>query len=164
MDETQSDERPIEDLTTSDEEELKKLAQYMKENAPSPEDKQNAFTFLTNVTIAKDTTRLGNLIDDEKLNELGIPKHSLRGFKEFARISSEIIQSEFLTNYFNLGSANITETSLSRGGFLVRQATTQVKQVADVTKRRVSNKGWFKKKEQVQGGDPYATNVSGGTS
>ena len=50
-------------------------------------------------------------------------------------------------------------TSLSKQGFLVRQATTQTKQVADVTKRRTVNKGWFgSKKIQESGGDTTGSN------
>ena len=45
-------------------------------------------------------------------------------------------------------------TSLSRVGFLVRQSTVQTKQVADITKRKKINKGWFgKQKVEESGGD-----------
>ena len=45
-------------------------------------------------------------------------------------------------------------TSLSREGFIIRQATTTTKQIADATKRRKINRGMFGKKTiEESGGD-----------
>lgn len=137
----------------SDEEALMKIAQAMKDNAPSPEEKQNVHTFLLNVVTTKDTTKVGNLRDDKELNELGVPGYNVRGAKEMARISYQIMDNEYFSNYFREEAEDTLATSLSREGFLVKQATVQTKQVADITKRRKINKGWFKKTEETSGGD-----------
>ena len=146
-----SEEERNEDLT--DEEALMKIAQAMKDNAPSQDEKHNVHTFLFNIATSKDTTKTGNLRDDKELNELGVPEHTVRGCKEMARISSSIMDNSFFRNYFNEEAEDTLATSLSREGFLVRQGTTVTKQVADITKRRKINKGWFKTKEEVSGGD-----------
>jgi hypothetical protein len=138
----------------TDEEALMKIAQAMKDNVPSAEDKVNVHTFLRDVVTTPDTTRVANLRDDKDLNELGIPNASVRGSKEMARISRLIMNNEFFADFFDKESADTTDTSLSREGFIVRQATVQTKQVADITKRRKINKGWFGKQTvDEQGGD-----------
>jgi hypothetical protein len=46
----------------------------------------------------------------------------------------------------------VTASSLSREGFLVKQATTTTKQLADITKKpKTQNKSWFKKKDESEG-------------
>lgn len=143
----------------SDEEALMKIVSAMKDNAPTPDEKSNIHTFLRDVVLTKDTTKIGNLQDDKDLNELGIPKHTVRGCKEMARISEKIMNNEFFKSYFNQESEDVLATSLSRGGFLVKQATIQTKIIADATKRRKINKGWFgKQRVEEQGGDPNQIN------
>ncbi len=138
----------------SDEQALMKIAQAMKDNAPTLDDKQNVYTFLRDVVLAKDTTKIGNLRDDNELNELGIPEHTVRGCKEMARIADNLMGNDFFRDYFNAEAEDTLATSLSRGGFLVRQATVQTKQIADITRRRKINKGWFgKQKGEESGGD-----------
>ena len=117
-------------------------------SAPVPEEKFNVHTFLHRVATADDTTKVGFLTEDE----LGVPKHPERSLKEFSIISDRIIGNTYFRDYFNAEAEQvITAPSLSKLGFLVKQATTQTKQVADVTKPKVQNKGWFKKKEPKEG-------------
>ena len=78
----------------SDEEALMKIAQAMKDNAPIQDEKANVHTLLRDVILAKDSTKVGNLRDDKELNELGIPKHTVRGCKELARISDKIMKND----------------------------------------------------------------------
>jgi len=137
----------------SDEEALMKIAQAMKDNAPSPEDKQSVHTFLFNVVTAQDTTKIGNLRDDKEYNELGYPSWNVRGSLDMARISDLVMSNSYFKEFFSKVAEETLASSLSREGFLVRQATTQTKQVADVTKRKKVNKGWFSKKEETSGGD-----------
>jgi len=138
----------------TDEEALLKLASLMKDNAPTQEEKQNVHAFLHDVVLAKDTTKIGNLMIDRDIDELGIPTYSVRGAKEMSLISDMIMDNDYFKKYFEKEAENTLGTSLSRGGFLVRQATVQTKQVADVTKRRKVNKGWFgKQKVEESGGD-----------
>jgi len=137
----------------SDEEAIMKIASAMKDNVPTQEDKQSVHTFLFNVATAEDTIKIGNLRDDKDLSELGLPFHNVRGSLEMNRISRLIMDNVFFSDWFKQEAESTLATSLSREGFLVRQATVQTKQVADITKRRKINKGWFNKKEETSGGD-----------
>jgi len=138
----------------SDEEAIMKIAQAMKDNAPTQEDKVNVHTFLRDVVVTPDTTRTGNLRVDKDIDELGIPVYTVRGSHEMALISEKIMNNNFFKEYFEKMSGITTDTSLSREGFLIKQATVQTKQIADVTKRRKINKGWFgSKKTEESGGD-----------
>lgn len=146
------EEKKVEDMT--EEEALMKLAQAMKDNAPSQEEKHNVHEFLDNVVKAEDTTKIGNLRDDKDMNELGVPSYPVRALKDMALISEKIMGNKYFQDYFEKEAENVLASSLSRGGFLVRQATIQTKQVADITKRRKINKGWFgKKTTEESGGD-----------
>ena len=148
-----------EEQEMSDDEALMKIAQAMgKENAPSQDEKQNVHTFLFNVVTAKDSTKIGNLRDDKELNELGVPTYTFRGSLEMARISGLIMGNQFFQTYFQQTAEEAVGSSLSREGFLIKQATTQTKQVADITRRRKINKGWFKSKTEETGGDTTQPN------
>jgi len=137
------------------EEEILKLAQAMKDNVPTQDEKQNVHTFLHSVVIADDTKKIGNLKQDKNIDELGRPTFTVRGDLEMARISKQIMDNEFFAKWFESEAEDTLATSLSRDGFIIRQATTQTKAVADVTKRIKHNKGMFKKTEEKSGGDPY---------
>jgi hypothetical protein len=139
----------------SDEEAIMKIAAAMKGNEPTHEDKQSVPTFLFNIVTAKDTTKVGNLDDSKDNNELGFPSHNVRGSLEMARISNLIMDNEMFREWFAAEAEATLATSLSKQGFLVKQATTQTKHVADTTKRRKINKGWFgSSKIKESGGDP----------
>lgn len=138
----------------SDEEALSRIAAAMKDNAPMQDEKVNIHTFLRDVVVTPDVTRVGNLRDDKDMNELGMPNYHVRGAKDMALISDKIMNNEFFTSYFQAEAQETLATSLSRTGFLVRQASMQTKQVVDATKRRKVNKGWFgKEKVEETGGD-----------
>ncbi len=141
----------------TDEEAIAKIAEAMKGNAPTQEDKTNVHTFLLNVVQAENiskASKIGNLRDDKDINELGIPRWNVRGALEMARISDKLMDNVFFKEYFEAQAINTLNTSLSREGFLIKMATTTTKQVADATKRRKINKGMFgKKKVEEQGGE-----------
>ena len=144
-----------EQLEMTDEEAIMKLASAMKDNAPSQDDKHNVHTFLDSVVRAKDTKKIGNLRDgnDKNPDELGLPTLNVRGSLDLALISSDIMNNDYFKTYFEKEAELTLATSLSREGFLVKQATTQTKQVADATRRRKINKGWFgREKIEEQGG------------
>ncbi len=142
------------DIGMTDEELLIRMAQAMKENAPIPEEKHNIHEFLNRVVEAEDTTKIGNLEVEKDIDELGIPTYTVRGAKDMALISDEIMGNDYFKDYFKKEAENTLGTSLSRKGFLIKQATTITKQVADVTKRRKINKGWFgRQKVEESGGD-----------
>ena len=149
-----------ENVDISDEEAIIKIAQAMKDNAPSQEDKQNVHTFLTNVVKeegVEHSSKIGNLRDDKDMNELGVPVWNVRGCLEMARISDKIIGNNFFKEYFEGSAIETLGTSLSRDGFLIRTAVTQNKNVADVTRRKKTNRGMFGSSKRIEssGGDPY---------
>jgi hypothetical protein len=108
--------------------------------ASIPEGKQNVHTFLHNVAVANDTTKLGNLKDEE----IGTLENPIRSFKFLALFAEKVMKKDELKNFFNARSEIGTSTSLSRGGFLTKLAVVQRRELADVTKPEVKpNKGWF---------------------
>lgn len=141
----------------SDEEAILKIASAMKDNAPMQEERHNIHTFLTNVVQTEQIdklTKVGNLRDDKELNELGVPRWHVRGGLEMARISEKIMNNKFFQEYFQAQVSETLATSLSREGFLIKMGTVTTKQVADVTKRKKTNKGWFgKSTTEESGGD-----------
>jgi len=141
----------------TDEEAILKIAAAMKDNAPAQDEKQNIHAFLNNVVIAKDSTKIGNLRDDKDYNELGFPNWTARGSLDMARISGMVMDNEFFEGYFKQAAEDTFATSLSRNGFLIKSAVTQVKNVADATRRKKVNKGWFKKTEEDSGGDTLSS-------
>ena len=86
----------------------------------------------------KDTTRVANL----KEEELGLPQLPVRTYMELQLLCKDDMP-EF-ANYFSEMKEIVTAPSLSREGFLVKQATVTRKEFADKTQRK-ENKGWFKK-------------------
>ena len=150
-----ADEQPEQsnqDMT--DEEAIQKIAAAMKDNVPAQDEKTNVHTFLREVVVTPDVTRVGNLRDDKEMNELGSPNFHVRGDLDMALISDKIMNNDFFSDYFKQEAQDTLATSLSRNGFLVRQASVQTKQVVDATRRRKVNKGWFgKRTEENSGGD-----------
>lgn len=126
------------------------MAKYLMDSGAYtvPEEKYNVHLFLHRAATAEDTTKVGNLID----LEVGQPKYSVRSLQEFALISSDIIDNDTYKEYFRKWAEIVLATSLSREGFLVKQATTTTRQIADITKKRKQNRGWFnfRKKDEDQ--------------
>lgn len=118
---------------------IKELAGY----APLPEEKHNVHVFLNKVATADDTTKVGFLKDEE----IGNSMFPVRMFKGLAVHAKSLMDNPELAQYFDQESEVITAPSLSREGFLVKQATVTRRQIEDVTKPKKENKSWFKKKE-----------------
>jgi hypothetical protein len=138
----------------TDDEAIARITAAMKDSTPSSDEKTNVHTFLRDVVFAEDNTKIGNLRDDKEINELGIPNYTVRGSKDMELISRDIMNNDYFGNYFAKESQITLETSLSRNGFLIRQASVQTKQVVDATKRVKRNKGMFgSEKVEEQGGD-----------
>jgi hypothetical protein len=124
-------------------EEKQALKEYLGLGAAMPDEKHNVHSFLSKVKTDEDTTRVGNLTADE----VGIPLLTLRTHKELALISDKIIGNDFFKEYYNQRGQILTATSLSKDAKLINLAVIQKRQIEDVTKPKVENKGWFKKKE-----------------
>lgn len=120
-------------------------------SAPLPEEKQNIHKFLHDVATAEDTTKVGNLNEEE----LGMSELTLRANKELALISENIIGLDYFSDYFLKKGEIITATSLSKDAKLINLAVMQKRVIEDATKRRKENKGWFKPKENK--GDELAS-------
>ena len=116
------------------------------------EGKQNIHSFLTNVVKAPDTTKTGNLNQDE----LGYPKLPVRTYKELELFCNDVWnQKDNWGTYFNKMSEIQTSTSLSKDAILLKLSATLRKELADVSPERKEikeNKGWFKsnKSDSIQ--------------
>ena len=131
-------------------EEMALLEQTAKEFATvPPEDKFNLHSFLNKIIESDDTTKTGNLT----AIEVGEPVFSARTLKDCALLSNKIIGNEYFRDYFLLDAENLTATSLSKDAKLITLATESRRLIENKTKpKSTENKGWFKRKEPVEGG------------
>jgi len=107
------------------------------------EGKQNMHTFFSKVIASDDTTKTGNLSQEE----LGTPKLPLRTYKELELFCEDIADDEPFAEYFRKMGEIQTSTSLSKDALLLKLAVTMKKELADVTpKQTKKNRGWFKSK------------------
>jgi len=115
---------------------------------PNAEERQNVHTFLHNVATAKDTSKTGNLA----IEELGNPILPLRTYKELELFCRDVANMDWYANYFKKKGEILTATSLSRDAKLITLAISslQKRELADVTKPKKENKGWFKPKQNTQ--------------
>ena len=111
---------------------------------PMSEAQNNVHTFLHNVATAKDTTKTGNL----SVEELGNPTLPSRTYKELALFCNDVADMDYYADYFQKKGEILTSTSLSKDAKLITLAISslQKREMADVTKPRKPNKGWFRKK------------------
>jgi len=106
--------------------------------------KDSPQTFFRDVIQSDDTTRTGNL-DEE---ELGLPNLPLRSTKELELFSRDVWGQESWGEYFKKLAEISTSTSLSKDAILIKLAVTRKSEVADVTpKAKKKNSGWFEKRE-----------------
>jgi hypothetical protein len=108
-------------------------------NSPIPDEKQNAWTFLKKVMEIPNTMRVGNL----SAEEVGIPPLSLRTLKECELISSDIIGNFFYAEYFRNKAEILSGSSLSKDAKLISLSSLQRREIADTTKPKAVNSGWF---------------------
>jgi len=109
------------------------------------EDRLNVHNFLAIVAKNEDTTRLGNL----KEEEVGLPKLPLRTYKELALFCKEVANMDYFSDYFDKKGQILTATSLSKDAKLINLAVMQRREVTQKigSAKQQENKGWFKKKE-----------------
>jgi len=116
--------------------------------APVPDEKHSVFSFLHKVAIADDTTKLGNL----KEEEVGFPKLPLRTLKELALFCREIADMDYFSDYFDKKAEILTSTSLSKEALLLKLAVVTRREQSNILAAPKENKGWFKKKTPREGG------------
>lgn len=126
-------------------EEIEQQISDLVGTAPVAEEKQNVHSFLFNVVRADDTTRLGNLTSEE----VGTPKLPTRTYQELALFCRDVGNMKYFHDYFMAKSQIITSTSLSKDAKLIDLAVVNKKEIADVSKPRNENTGWFKKKNKT---------------
>ena len=128
-------------------EEIEKQISQIVGTAPVADEKQNVHSFLFNVARASDTTKLGYL----SIEEVGLPKLPIRTYKELALFCKDVGNMDYFNNYFLAKAEIMTSTSLSKDAKLISLAVMHRKEIADVTKPRVENKGWFRRKKKPMG-------------
>jgi len=104
------------------------------------DNKKTLFDFLNNIVKTENTTKVGNVSDDE----IGMPKLPVRTNQELEIFCRDVANMPDFGLYFNRMNEATLASSLSRKGFLVRAAITTKKELADVSPERKVNKGWFK--------------------
>ena len=123
----------------ADEELTEAQAQEMLRNFA--EAKETAHSFFTKVVQQVDSTKIGNLTEDE----LGVSQLPARSYKELALFCRDICKDNSWGDYFEKMGEIQFASSLSKYGFLLKLVGTQRKEIADVTPKTKENKGWFKK-------------------
>ena len=134
-----------EELTVEEQELLNQIA-GSGDVYPKEEDKQNLFKFFKEIIEAENTTRTANLKNDE----LGIANFSVRANLETAHYCKSM-GCEGLGTYFDGKSSIISDSSLSRDGFLIKQASTTTKQIESRTKSgQIKKRGLFSKRTEEE--------------
>ena len=129
--------------------EKEELARALGYGTSQVDQKHNTHTFLFNIATAEDTTKVGNVEKDE----LGIPRHPTRAYKQLSLIANKIMDNPGLASYWEAKSENITATSLSKEGFLPRLAVITRREIADMTKKRRKPSGFFARKRGEDDGE-----------
>ena len=125
-------------------EEVEEQIAQLVGNVPDSQGTQNVHSFLSTVATSEDTTKLGNITAEE----VGLPKLPVRTYKELALFCSDVGNMPYFNAYFLAKSEIMTSTSLSKDAKLINLAVMHRKEIADVTKPKMENKGWFKKKNK----------------
>jgi hypothetical protein len=110
------------------------------------ETKETSVSFFTNVIKNDDTSKTGNLTNEE----LGIPQLPVRTLQQLQILCKEVFDDTSFAEVFGKQAEEILATSLSREGFLLRQVGTSKKEIADVTPRHKENSGWFRRKNKPE--------------
>ena len=133
-----------EELTPEEQEQLREAMKAY--GTPVPEEKHNVHVFLNKVATSEDTTKTGNLNDEE----IGVTRFSLRSYKELALCSEKLCNDDMWADFFRKKGEILTATSLSRAGFLTQLAVIQRRQIEEIKQERKENKGWFKSKDKKE--------------
>lgn len=126
------------------EEELKKLEDKdTSYGSPKSPDKESLFKFYNKLLTIKDTTRIGNLTAPE----IGLGRLSVRGNKSIA-LYAEAEGLNIVRDYFNNQANILTETSMSKKGFMSQLFFTQIKREKKDKPKSEKKRFWGKKLEE----------------
>jgi hypothetical protein len=126
-------------------------AQYkdMDYGSPSPERKDTPITFFLKILGIKDATRSGYLQKDE----IGMLPIFVRDYQDIAAYN-RAEGCDIVAKYLDHKSQIVLGTSLSRDGFFLKTAVTQIKMETKTRKWDESKKqGWFSKLKGNSGGE-----------
>lgn len=130
---------------TATPEELAQQQVYQGYQYPTAQPIYNVHKFLHDVAEALDTTKTGNVTEEE----LGIAPFTVRILKDI-QTYCKMMGLKKHSEYFGDKSEIITASSLSKDGFLDKLAIMTRQQVEALTKPKKENKGWFRKKKSQQ--------------
>jgi hypothetical protein len=111
---------------------------------PQGEEKHNVHKFLSEISRSKDTTKTGNLGEQE----LVTTPYAERTYKRMQLDCDVLCDDPIWADYFKNSAELVTATSLSKDGFLDKLAIVQRRELADVSPERKPNSGWFSKKDK----------------
>src|SRR3990167_7717141 len=137
-------------LTDAEKESMKEVLGYSPSGGG--DGKHSVHSFLHNVVLAEDTTKLGYL----KESEIGEMNNPIRAYQFLASFSRQVMNNPQLEKFFLSQSEIGTATSLSRDALLLKLAVTQKRELStsDVTKtERKPSSSWFKPKKIQPDGD-----------
>jgi len=126
------------------EEELKKLEEKdTSYGSPKPIDKDSLYKFCRDILRFPDTTRIGNLTNQE----LGLAKLGVRHYQEisaYAKAEGLDIVAKYLMNKSQI----VTATSMSRKGFWAELFFTTIKKEKKAKEPKKEKTGLFGKKKE----------------
>ncbi len=127
------------------EEEVKEYAEnYARQYA---QEKANTHSFLKKVIENDDTTKTGNVSEEE----LGNPQLTVRGLKELEVFSREVYGDESWADFFKKIAEVQLASSLSKEGFLLNLSVTDKREIGETPKKKQKkNSGWFRKRNSQE--------------
>jgi len=128
-------------------EELMALETELERQYPKEDEKQNIFSFFKRVIGMKDTTKTSNLNEEE----LGFATVPVRTWLELS-LYCEKQGLKGLGTYFAEKAHIISDSSLSKDGFLDNLAVTQKREMETKARKFTESqkKNWFGRKQTVQ--------------
>jgi len=130
---------------TATDEELQMQQMYQQYGYPQAQPIYNVHKFLDDIAKAADTTKTGNLTEEE----LGLAPFTVRILKD-VQAYCRMMGLNMYADYFGDKSEIVTASSLSKDGFLDKLAIMTRQQVEAISKKKKENKGWFKSKKSQQ--------------
>jgi len=138
-DELDEDEKlELEELESEARERQLEAAEQASYGYPEEIEKPSAFQFFNKVLSVEDSSKVGNLRNEE----LGGTRLSVRDYLTLANFQRSLGHKR-VAEYFERKAEISTKTSLSRDGFLMNLAVTQRKE-SRKSKLKEGKKGWLK--------------------
>ena len=148
MEEVRDDLEDLEEQMSEREEQLDAQQSSFDYGSPVPEKKDTVFGFFLKILGMKDTSKTGNLLKEE----LGMLPASVRAYQDIAAYN-RAEGCNIVAAYLDYKSQIVLATSLSREGFFLKTAVTQIKTETKTRKWDESKKqSWFSGFKKQEGG------------